>query len=93
MTEATKKQVKAVQIKYVGEGSAVTNRHLIAKDEAKKGVVLPRNLDWTGENNRTILLPADDLHETAREFFEKGPHADEFQLKEFDVPSDFFNQD
>ena len=83
--------MKAFEVKYVGPGSGVTERHLLAKDEKKKGLVLPGNLSWTRDNRHTLILK--ELHETAQEFFKSGPHSDEFKLKEIDVPDDFFDDD
>jgi hypothetical protein len=84
--------MKAYQIKFVGQGSGVTQRILLAKDEKKKGLILPGDLTWSAENRSTIIVK--ELHESAIEFFKSDQnHKDEFQLKEIDVPDDFFEDD
>ena len=82
--------MKAYEVKFTGP--AVVDRNFLAKDEKKKGVILPGDLRWNLGNRHTLILKG-DLHESAVEFFQKGPHADEFKIKEIDVTDDFFDED
>jgi hypothetical protein len=81
--------MKALQIKFTGP--SVVERILTEDDLKPHGVVFPKGgFRWNRENSHTVTMPADQLHETALEWFKKGSDKDEFSVKEIDVPDDFF---